>query len=126
MIVNTLEIEGTWEEIAAQAAQYTGRKMRLTVLPVVMPTVSETKDCRSIEDIMADIHARIPEKELAKFPADVGENLTHFVVGTKDERTLDEKLNAILAKVPDEEWAKLPADMGDNLDHYIYGTPKRS
>ena len=88
MIAHTLEIEGTWEEIAAQTPQFVGRKMRLTVLPEVLADVSETsapvpKNCRSIEEKIAEILAKVPEEELAKFPTDIGDNLDHYIYGTR-------------------------------------------
>jgi hypothetical protein len=39
----TLELEGTWEEIMAHAAELSGRRVRL----IVLPTASETAPGRS-------------------------------------------------------------------------------
>lgn len=82
MIVNPIEIEGTWDQIASQAKQYAGHKMRLTVLPEVVEATPEEQDERSLEEKITAIVARVPEEEWAKLPVDMGDNLDHYIYGT--------------------------------------------
>lgn len=77
----TLEIEGTWEQIAAQAAQFGTRRMRLTILPEErVPVVPE--DTRSLDEKLDALAASVPEEEWAKIPADMCDQLDHYVYGT--------------------------------------------
>ena len=82
MITGSIEIEGTWEQIAPQAAQYAGRKMRLTVLPEPVDQPSASIDARSLEEKIADIVGKVPEEEWARLPEDMGQNLDHYIYGT--------------------------------------------
>lgn len=41
-----IEIEGTWEEIVAQAAKLTGRRVRVTILPDEEPLKSAEESFR--------------------------------------------------------------------------------
>jgi hypothetical protein len=75
------EIEGTWEEIAAQASHFAGRRLRLTVIPENSEP-PEPEDDRSLEEKMAAIVAAVPEEEWEKLPADLGSNLDHYIYGT--------------------------------------------
>lgn len=82
MIVNPIEIEGTWEQIAVQAAKYPGHKMRLTVLPDLAGEAQTSPDTRSLEEKMRDILARVPKDEWDNLPIDMGDNLDHYIYGT--------------------------------------------
>ncbi len=82
MITNPLEIEGTWEQIASQSSRYTAHKMRLTVLPEVVTETTKTPDTRTLEEKTADIVSRVPKEEWEKLPADMGDNLDHYLHGT--------------------------------------------
>jgi hypothetical protein len=77
-----IEIEGTWEEITACAEQFTGRRLRVTVLPEESPGTSEKSASPSLEEAIAAIVATVPEEEWAKLPADLGDNLDHYIYGT--------------------------------------------
>lgn len=58
MALHTLEMEGTWEEIIAHAAELAGRRVRVTVLPAhpetgpEKPVVSPTN--QRMLDLLAD------------------------------------------------------------------------
>jgi hypothetical protein len=82
MITNPIEIEGTWEQIAEQGSRYAGHKMRLTVLPEYIADTPVAEDTRSLEEKMAEVLTRVPEEEWAKLPADMGDNLDHYIYGT--------------------------------------------
>ena len=81
MISYPIEIEGTWEQIAAQAQQFVKHKMRLTILPEVSAE-STPKDTRTLNEKIAEIVAKVPEQEWDKLPADMGDNLDHYLYGT--------------------------------------------
>jgi hypothetical protein len=75
-----LEIEGTWEEIVSRAAEFAGRKVRLTVLP------SETEEDtiarnynRPIEEVIKELATQVPAEEWAKLPPDLSDNLDHYI-----------------------------------------------
>jgi hypothetical protein len=76
-----VEIEGTWDEIAAEAPRFPGRRFRLIVLPETLPA-SQGVDDRSLEEKIAEITAQVPEEEWAKLPADLGDHLDHYIYGT--------------------------------------------
>jgi hypothetical protein len=77
-----IEIEGTWEEIAAHASRFSGRRLRLTVLPGEPEGLPEKRDTLSLEEKIAQIVAEVPEEEWAKLPPDLGDQLDHYVYGT--------------------------------------------
>lgn len=82
MITNPIEIEGTWEQIASQASRYAKYKMRLTILPEMADQTPDEADTRPLEDKIAEIVARVPAEEWEKLPADMGDNLDHYIYGT--------------------------------------------
>jgi hypothetical protein len=82
METQVIEIEGTWEEIAEQAPRFAGCRLRLTVLPEGPSGPPETNDTRSLEEKIAAIVAAVPEEEWAKLPADLSDNLDHYIYGT--------------------------------------------
>ena len=81
MITPLLELEGTWEEIAAQIPDFSGQKLRVLVYPA---TDNSTKvpDTRPIAEVLAEIAAAIPATELAKLPPDFTDQLDHYLYGT--------------------------------------------
>jgi hypothetical protein len=83
METQVIEIEGTWEEIAEQVHRFAGRRLRLTVLPDRAGGSSETNDARSLEEKIAAIVAAVPEAEWEKLPADLSDNLDHYIYGTR-------------------------------------------
>ncbi len=81
MLNHTFEIEGTWEQIAAQATQFMTRRMRLTILPEeTVPAMTE--DTRTLDEKLDALAASVPAEELAKIPADMCDQLDHYVYGT--------------------------------------------
>ena len=81
MLNHTFEIEGTWEQITSQAAHFMTRRMRLTILPEeTAPT--QTEDTRSLDEKLDALVASVPAEEWAKLPADMSDNLDHYIYGT--------------------------------------------
>lgn len=79
MVSEPIEIEGTWEQISAQASRYTGHKLRLTILPE--ESAMPLKDSRSLDEKLAEIAALASPEELAKLPTDLSEQLDHYIYG---------------------------------------------
>jgi hypothetical protein len=81
MTIPLLELEGIWEEIAAQIPNFAGQKLRILVYPATedSPDVSNT---RPIAEVLAEIAAVIPGAELAKLPPDFTDQLDHYIYGT--------------------------------------------
>jgi hypothetical protein len=77
-----LEIEGTWEQIAALAPGFAGRRLRLIVLPQVPEDTGVPPDTRSIEEKIEAIVADVPEEEWARLPPDLSDQLDHYIYGT--------------------------------------------
>jgi hypothetical protein len=78
-----VEIEGTWEEVAAHAPYLRGRRVRLTVLPErSQNNDGGGEDTRTLEEKIAEIVAQVPEEEWEKLPADLGSQLDHYIYGT--------------------------------------------
>ena len=76
-----LELEGTWDEIAAQIPDFSGQKLRILVYPVTENSTA-VPDTRPIAKVLAEIAAAIPAAELAKLPSDFTEQLDHYIYGT--------------------------------------------
>jgi len=76
------EIEGTWDEIAAHAPQFAGKRLRLIVLPEEPQNTAETNEPLSLEEKIAGIVSQVPEEEWAKLPSDLGDQLDHYIYGT--------------------------------------------
>jgi len=81
MITPLLELEGTWEEIAAQIPDFSGQKLRVLVYPVEENS-PEAHDTRPIAEVLAAIAATIPAAELATLPPDFTDQLDHYIYGT--------------------------------------------
>ena len=81
MATPLLELEGTWEEIAARASEFAGRRLRVIVLPAEEHK-DTPNDTRSIEEKIEEIMADVPEEEWAKLPPDLSDNLDHYIYGT--------------------------------------------
>ena len=77
------EIEGTWEEVAANAAQFAGRRVRLIVLEEGKPSAYQSP---SVEEVLADIWADVSKDEWAKLPSDLSANLDYYLYGTPKRR----------------------------------------
>jgi len=75
------ELEGTWDQIAAQIGDLAGQRLR-----VVVYSADETKtnipDTRPIEEILSEIAASVPPEELAKLPPDFTSQLDHYIYGS--------------------------------------------
>ncbi len=81
MTLPLLELEGTWEEIAAQVPDFSGQKLRVLVYPAEENSAAASAT-RPIAEILAEIAATIPAAELAKLPPDFTDQLDHYVYGT--------------------------------------------
>jgi len=81
MTTPLLELEGTWEEIAAQIPDFAGQKLRVLVYPAEEHSTA-VPDTRPIAEVLAEIAATIPAAELAKLPPDFTDQLDHYIYGT--------------------------------------------
>ena len=81
MTTPLLELEGTWEEIAAQIPDFAGQKLRVLVYPAEENSTA-THDTRPMVEVLAEIAATIPPAELTKLPPDFTDQLDHYVYGT--------------------------------------------
>jgi hypothetical protein len=82
MATPLLDMEGTWEEIAQHAADFSGKKLRVIVLPVESAKTTNGSEGPSLEQKLAVIAASIPNEELAKLPPDFTAQLDHYIYGT--------------------------------------------
>ena len=76
-----LELEGTWEEIAAQVPDFSGQKLRVLVYAAEDHS-PEAHDTRPIAEVLAEIAATIPAAELTTLPLDFTDQLDHYSYGT--------------------------------------------
>jgi hypothetical protein len=76
-----LELEGTWEEVAARSSELAGRRVRLTVLPESDDPVEKDGSDLTIEEKIIQLAAQIPDGEWDQLPADLSDNLDHYVYG---------------------------------------------
>ena len=81
MITTPVEIEGTAEEIATEIERWPGRRMRLTVLPQ-REDAPPDRETRPIHEVIAAIVEDVPKEEWANLPADLTDNLDHYIYGT--------------------------------------------
>jgi hypothetical protein len=81
MTTPLLELEGTWEEIAAQIPDFAGQKLRVLVYPAEEHS-TVAPDTRPMAEVLAEIAATIPPAELAKLPSDFTDQLDHYIYGT--------------------------------------------
>ena len=81
MTTPLLELEGTWEEIAARIPDFSGQKLRVLVYPAT-DNGTEAPDTRPIAEVLAEIAAAIPAAEIAKLPQDFTDQLDHYLYGT--------------------------------------------
>jgi hypothetical protein len=86
MEARPLEIEGTWEQIAALSPAFAGHRLRVTVLPRTGAEPEILEKALSIEEKIAAIWADMPEEEWAKFPEDFSDQLDHYIYGTPTRR----------------------------------------
>jgi hypothetical protein len=82
MAAPLLELEGTWEEIAAHAPEFAGRRLRVIVLPEEENGASAEEGSPSIEEKIERLMADVPEEEWAKLPPDLTDNPDHYIYGT--------------------------------------------
>ncbi|MDQ2731830.1 MAG: hypothetical protein M3Y56_09245 [Armatimonadota bacterium] len=80
------EIEGTWDQIAAHAQRFAGHNLRLTILPSEVAMDHEpvplASDTRSLDEKLANLAASIPLEEQARLPADLCDQLDHYIYGS--------------------------------------------
>ena len=69
MAIPLLELEGTWEEIAAQVPDFSGQKLRVLVYPAEEDSTAAPAT-PPIAEVLAEIAETIPAAELAKLPPD--------------------------------------------------------
>ena len=81
MTTPLLELEGTWEEIAAKIPDFSGQKLRVLVYPAEENS-PEAHETRPIAEVLAEIAATIPAAELATLPPDFTDQLDHYIYGT--------------------------------------------
>lgn len=81
MAIPMLEIEGTWEEIAAQVPDFSGQKLRVLVYPAE-DNSAVASATQPIAEVLSEIAATIPAAELAKLPPDFTDQLDHYIYGT--------------------------------------------
>lgn len=79
MIPKTLQIEGTWEQVALLGNSLAGQRVRVTVLTAAPGP--ETKNTVPIAQAFAEMVADIPEEERAKLPTDLAEQHDHYIYG---------------------------------------------
>ena len=81
MSIPLLELEGIWDEGAAQIPDFSGQQLPALVYPAEENN-PETHDTRPIAEVLAAIAATIPAAELATLPPDFTDQLDHSIYGT--------------------------------------------
>lgn len=77
-----LEFEGTIEEIQLRLADFAGKRIHITVRPLTERL--ETKEAiLSVEEKILQRARLTPELERAKIPADLTNNLDHYLYGAE-------------------------------------------
>jgi hypothetical protein len=76
------EIEGTWEEIAARAAELKGHRLKVIVLPPEPEVGVDSPPPGTIEAVVESLSAQVPDEEWDELPADLSSNLDHYIYGT--------------------------------------------
>ena len=81
MVTPLLDLEGTGAEIAERLCDYADRRIHVIVLPA---TELETPkdDVRPIAQVLAEIAARFSSEEAARLPADLTDQLDHYLYGS--------------------------------------------
>lgn len=74
------EIEGTWEEITARAAELRGHRLKVIVLSPE-PEVDRPPP-GSIEAVVESLGAQVSDAEWDELPTDLSQNLDHYIYGT--------------------------------------------
>ncbi len=74
-----MELEGTWEEIAARAPDFVGHRLRVTVLS---QEDNSTPAVKPIEEIIEELAAQVPPEIWEELPSDLSSNLDHYLYGT--------------------------------------------
>lgn len=73
-----IEYEGTWEEIAAHAPDFAGRRLRLTVLDTEAAAAEELPP---LERRLQELASRVPPEEWARLPTDLTDRLDDYIYG---------------------------------------------
>jgi hypothetical protein len=76
------ELEGTWEEIAARATELRGHRLKVIVLSSETEVGEDRSTAGSIEAVIESLSAQVPDEEWDKLPADLSQNLDHYIYGT--------------------------------------------
>jgi len=83
MAEQPLAFEGTWEEAAARASEFAGRRVRVTVLPRTRrPTGQGSLAEPTIEEQIDAIVRDVPEEAWQLLPSDLSHHLDHYLYGT--------------------------------------------
>lgn len=82
MTEELIEIEGTWEEILAHADLLAGRRLHVTAYPRVEGANAEGDPTPGIEERILATFADVPDSEWERLPADLSDNLDHYIYGT--------------------------------------------
>lgn len=78
MATPLLELEGTWEEIAAQLPDFNGQRLH-----VIVHAVNEDIPASGhLDAALARIWETVPNASWEKIPDDYGENIDHYLYGT--------------------------------------------
>ena len=85
MAAEQLVLEGTWEEIAPQLSRFAGRRLKLIVIPTDDAEIRGAPSGGRIEDVLTGLASTVPDEEWQTLPADLSDNLDHYVYGTPKE-----------------------------------------
>ena len=84
MTTPLLELEGTTEEIKALLPDYGRRRMHISISPVETDAeIGQEASSKKlgIEEKIAALYLAIPLEERLKLPADLSDNLDHYIYG---------------------------------------------
>jgi len=87
MTTPLLELEGTWEEIAAEIPDFASQKLRVLVHPAEVNRAA-AYDTRPISEVLAEIAGTIPPAELASYRQTSPTNLTTISTARPNDRPL--------------------------------------
>lgn len=85
MAAEQLVLEGTWEEIAPQLSRFAGRRLKLIVITADELENDGSSQQRPIESVLADLASAVSDDEWKRLPADLSDNLDHYIYGTPRE-----------------------------------------
>lgn len=81
MLYTPLQIEGTWEQIAALAESLSGYRLRLTVLTNTETAASPPLAAPALSELFAQIREQDAEG-WDDLPSDLAEQHDHYIYGT--------------------------------------------